>query len=233
MGCLTLRTQIERWPLVAPFRITGYTWEAVDVLVVSLGIDGHVGCGEAHGVYYRNDNPASMIKQIESLRTTIEAGIDRESLQSMLPPGGARNALDCALWDLEAKLSGRPAWQVAEVASPRPLLTTFTCGADEPETMAAAARAYTHARAIKLKLTGEPIDVERILAVREAKADVWLGVDANQGFTRPFLERLMPTRTASRVALIERPFLIANESLSAEFHCSIPVPPTEQLHSTS
>jgi L-alanine-DL-glutamate epimerase-like enolase superfamily enzyme len=233
MACLTLRTQIERWPLVAPFRITGYTWEAVDVLVVSLGIDGRVGCGEAHGVYYRNDNPASMIKQIESLRTTIEAGIDRESLQSMLPPGGARNALDCALWDLEAKLSGRPAWQVAEVGSLRPLLTTFTCGADEPETMAAAARAYTHARAIKLKLTGEPIDAERILAVREAKADVWLGVDANQGFTRPFLERLMPTLTASRVALIEQPFLIGQESLLDGFQCPIPVAADESVQCLS
>jgi len=122
MGRLTLRTEIERWPLVAPFRITGYTWEALDVLVVSLEKDGHVGRGEAQGVYYRNDNPASMTGQIESLRTTIEAGISRESLQSMLPPGGARNALDCALWDLEAKLSGRPAWQVAEVGNPRPFV---------------------------------------------------------------------------------------------------------------
>src|SRR5258708_24564608 len=132
MGCLTLRTQIERWPLVAPFRITGYTWEAVDVLVVSLEVDGRVGRGEAHGVYYRNDNPASMIKQIESLRTTIEAGIDRETLQSMLPPRGARNALDCALWDLESKLIGRPAWQGSELASPPPVLTTFTSRSAEP-----------------------------------------------------------------------------------------------------
>jgi L-alanine-DL-glutamate epimerase-like enolase superfamily enzyme len=233
MGRLTLRTEIERWPLVAPFRITGYTWEALDVLVVSLGKDGHVGRGEAQGVYYRNDNPASMTGQIESLRTTIEAGISRESLQSMLPPGGARNALDCALWDLEAKLSGRPAWQVAEVGNPRPLLTTFTCGVDEPEKMAAAARAYTHARAIKLKLTGEPIDTERVHAVREARADVWLGVDANQGFTRAFLERLMPTLTEARVALIEQPFPVGQESLLDGFRSPIPVAADESVQCLS
>jgi L-alanine-DL-glutamate epimerase-like enolase superfamily enzyme len=233
MGPLTLRTEIERWPLVAPFRITGYTWEVLDTLLVSLGKDGYVGRGEAHGVYYLHDNPASMIKQIESLRTTIEGGISRESLQSILPPGGARNAMDCALWDLEAKLRGRSAWQIAELGNPQPLLTTFTCGADEPKKMAALARAYTDARAIKLKLTGEPIDAERVRAVREAREDVWLGVDANQGFTRAFLERLMPTLTETRVALIEQPFPIGQESLLDGFQSPIPVAADESVQSLS
>jgi len=229
MSRLTLRTKIERWPLVEPFRITGHTWEALEVLLVSLGKDGHVGRGEACGVYYRNDNPASMIKHVESLRTTIEAGISRESLQSMLPPGGARNALDCALWDLEAKISGRPAWQVAEVENPRRLMTTFTCGANSPEKMAAAARAYTRARAIKLKLTGEPIDAERVRAVRKARADVWLGVDANQGFTVALMERLMPTLTEARVALIEQPFPVGQESLLDGFQSPIPIAADESV----
>jgi L-Ala-D/L-Glu epimerase len=229
MSRLTLRTKIERWPLVEPFRITGHTWEALEVLLVSLGKDGHVGRGEACGVYYRNDNPASMIKHVESLRTTIEAGISRESLQSMLPPGGARNALDCALWDLEAKISGRPAWQVAEVENPRRLMTTFTCGANSPEKMAATARAYTRARAIKLKLTGEPIDADRVRAVREARADVWLGVDANQGFTVALMERLMPTLTEARVALIEQPFPVGQESLLDGFQSPIPIAADESV----
>jgi L-alanine-DL-glutamate epimerase-like enolase superfamily enzyme len=138
IGPLTLRAKVEQWPLTVPFRITGYTWEHIDVLLVGLERDGHVGQGEAAGVYYKNDKPAAMLGQIESLRRTIEAGIDRERAQSLLPRGGARNALDCALWDLEAKLSGRPVWQIAEMEQPRPLLTTFTCGADEPEKMAAA-----------------------------------------------------------------------------------------------
>jgi L-alanine-DL-glutamate epimerase-like enolase superfamily enzyme len=222
-GPLTLRATIEQWPLAVPFRITGYTWEFVDVLLVSLEKDGHVGRGEARGVYYRHDDPASMIKQIESLRTRIEAGISRDRVQSLLPRGGARNALDCALWDLEAKLSKRAAWQIAEMEKPRPLLTTFTCGADEPEKMAAAALAYKNARAIKLKLTGQPSDADRVRAVREARADVWLGVDANQGFTRQSLERLMPTLTETNVALIEQPFPIGQEALLDGFQSPIPI----------
>jgi L-alanine-DL-glutamate epimerase-like enolase superfamily enzyme len=226
---LTLCVEVEKWPLAVPFRITGYTWEFVDVLLVSLGKDGHIGRGEAAGVYYKNDKPASMINQIKSLRTRIEAGITRESLQQMLPPGGARNALDCALWDLESKLSHRFAWQIAELEKPRPLLTTFTCGSDAPEKMVAMARAYTNAKAIKLKLTGEPIDADRVRAVRESLPDVWLGVDANQGFTREFLEQLMPVLTEARVELIEQPFPIGMEALLDGFRSPIPIAADESV----
>src|SRR4029077_2326868 len=192
MRPLRLRTKIEQWPLKAPFRITGYTWEQVDVLLVTLERNGRVGRGEAAGVYYKNDKPASMLRQLEALRPRIEAGLNREELQGILPAGGARNALDCALWDLEAKTTGRPAWQIAGLEKPRPLLTTFTCSVDEPLEMAATARAYKNARAIKLKLTGDPADSQRVRAVRGARADVWLGVDGNQGFSRNSLEQLLP-----------------------------------------
>ena len=117
LGPLTLRTEVQQWRLVSPFRITGYTFESVDVLVLSLEMGGHVGQGEASGVYYRAENPASMLKQLEPLRATIEAGISRDALQKLLGPGGARNALDCALWDLEAKVTGNPAWKIAELQS--------------------------------------------------------------------------------------------------------------------
>jgi L-alanine-DL-glutamate epimerase-like enolase superfamily enzyme len=220
---LRLELKLEQWPLVAPFRITGYTWESIPVLLVRLEKNGQVGQGEAAGVYYKNDKPASMLAQLESLRTTIEAGITRDRAQTLLPRGGARNALDCALWDLEAKLTGRAAWQIAGLTQPRPLLTTFTCGADEPEKMAAVARGYRNARAIKLKLTGQPIDADRVRAVRAARADVWLGVDGNQGFTRESLERLMPTLTDADVALIEQPFPIGQEALHDGLQSPIPL----------
>src|SRR5690348_12529602 len=103
---LKLHVEIEQWPLVEPFRITGYTWEHVDVLAISLEKNGRVGRGEGAGVYYKNDKPASMLKQIEAVRKSIESGVSRDSVQKLLPAGGARNALDCAVWDLEAKLSG-------------------------------------------------------------------------------------------------------------------------------
>lgn len=230
---LTLRVEVEKWPLKAPFRITGYTTVELHVVVVTLEHRGCTGRGEAAGVYYLGDDVPSMEKRIEAARVSIEAGIDRESLQQMLPAGGARNAVDCAFWDLEAKLSGRFAWQLAGLEKPRPLLTTFTCSADEPDKMAATAHAYAHARAIKLKLTGEPIDAERVRAVRGARADVWLGVDANQGLTRASLERLMPVLMEARVALIEQPFPIGQEALLDGLQSPIPIAADESVQSLS
>jgi L-alanine-DL-glutamate epimerase-like enolase superfamily enzyme len=150
--------------------------------------------------------------QIEALRAQIEAGIDRQTLQKLLPAGGARNALDCALWDLEAKRSGKPVWQLAGLDAPRPLRTTYTLGAEEPEAMAEGAKAYAAARAIKLKLTDDGRSAERVLAVREARPDVWLMVDANQGFTRESFARLLPTLAEARVDVVEQPFPVGNEA---------------------
>jgi L-alanine-DL-glutamate epimerase-like enolase superfamily enzyme len=226
---VALRVEIEKWPLKAPFRITGHTFVDLDVVVVSLEQDGMVGRGEAAGVYYLNDHAPGMARQIEAVRASIEADVDRESLQRLLPAGGARNAVDCALWDLEAKLTWRAVWQLAELDAPTPLVTTYTLGANEPAEMAAGARAFADARALKLKLTGEPVDVARIRAVRAARPDVWLGVDANQGFTRPFLERLMPVLVESRVGLIEQPFPVGRESDLDGFDSPIPIAADESV----
>lgn len=164
-----LTATTERFELKEAFNITGRRIVAVDVVVVTLRSGHHVGQGEATGVFYlRNNDPTSLLEQVESVRSLIESGLDRRALQRLLPPGGARNALDCALWDLEAKETGLPAWRIAELDPPRPLLTTFTISANTPEKMAADARAYKGARALKLKLTGEPVDADRVLAVRES-----------------------------------------------------------------
>jgi L-alanine-DL-glutamate epimerase-like enolase superfamily enzyme len=226
---LKVRAEIERWPLTAPFRITGKTFECADVLLVCLEQDGLMGRGEAYGVFYKNDDAISMVRQVEALRTSLEAGVTRTALQQLLPPGGARNAVDCALWDLESKLAGRSAWQLAGLDTPRPLVTTFGCGADTPENMAAASRAYKQARAIKLKLTGEPIDADRVRAVRETRPDVWLGVDANQGMTLAFLERLMPVLVEARVALIEQPLSVGKEALLDGLQSPIPLAADESV----
>jgi L-Ala-D/L-Glu epimerase len=227
---LKLHTVLEQWLLSTPFSITGYTWHHIDVLVVSLEKVGKVGRGEAAGVYYKDDKPAAMLEQIEAVRKTIEAGLSRESVQKLLPPGGARNALDCALWDMEAQLTRRPVWQIAGLEQPRPLLTTMTCGADAPQNMAAKAKSsYAKALAIKLKLTGEDSDAARVRAVREARPDVWLGVDANQGFTRESLERLMPTLVDTRVEIIEQPFPLGEEARLDGFRSSIPIAADESV----
>ena len=228
-GHVILRAVLEQWPLTAPFRTAAHTVLSVDVIRVDLESEGHVGRGEAAGVFYRNDQPASILRQFEALRPQIERGLGREPLQKLLPPGGARNAIDCALWDLEAKLNRRSAWRIAGLGPPRPLLTTFTCGAEEPEKMAARALSYGGARAIKLKLTGESIDANRVRAVRDALPNVWLAVDANQGFTRAGLERLMPALVTSDVKLIEQPFPVGQEALLDGFQSPIPIAADESV----
>jgi len=233
-GALTLHVAIETFSLKQPFHITGHTMVDTDVVTITLEKGGHTGRGEASGVYYRmHDDAPGIVKQIEAVRTRIEAGIDRESLQDLLPTGGARNAVDCALWDLEAKLTGRPAWLMAGLDRPRPLLTTFTVGANQPEKMASDARAYAHAKAIKLKLTGESLDAERVRTVRAARPDVWLGVDANQGFTRAFLETLMPVLVETGVKLIEQPFKIGQEAQLDGFQSPIPLAADESVQGLS
>lgn len=223
MNEVELHVEMEEWPRIKPLRITGYTFESVQVAVVTLTKNHMVGRGEAAGAYYKGEDAASIVRQIEAVRSDVEAGMSRKALQKLLPSGGARNALDCAFWDLEAKLSGTSAWKLAGITKPKPLLTTFTCGADEPESMACTAQAFGGAQALKLKLTGEPIDADRVRAVREAKPQAWLSVDANQGFTRRFLEQLMPVLVDSSVALIEQPFRMGEEVLLDGFQSPIPI----------
>jgi L-alanine-DL-glutamate epimerase-like enolase superfamily enzyme len=212
-GRLKLQARLKSWPITAPFRITGYTFTAFDALIVELTDEhGQVGCGEAQGVYYHKDTPVTMLAQLEALRARIETGITRDELQQLLPAGGARNVLDCALWDLEAKRTGKAVWQLAGLKAPKPLLTTYTVSAEEPEVMASRASAYATARAIKLKLTDDDRNAARVLAVRKARPDVWLMVDANQGFTRESFARLLPTLVEARVDVIEQPFPVGNEA---------------------
>ncbi|HEX4972222.1 MAG TPA: dipeptide epimerase, partial [Steroidobacteraceae bacterium] len=163
------------------------------------------------------------------VRSSIEAGIDRETLRRLLPAGGARNAVDCALWDLESRLSGIPAWKIAGLNAPVPLVTTFTLGADDPEKMAQTATSYADAQAIKLKLTGTPVDADRVRAVRTARPEAWLAVDANQGFTRASLADLMPVLVEARVGLIEQPFPIGREADLDGLRSPIPIAADESV----
>jgi L-alanine-DL-glutamate epimerase-like enolase superfamily enzyme len=229
----TMRIDVEKWALKKPFRITGHCFVDVEVVVVTLESDGQMGRGEAAGVYYLHDNVHAMVKQIEAVRTTIEAGVDRQALQRLLPAGGARNAVDCALWELDARRAGLAVWQLARLSAPRPLVTTYTLSADDPDEMAADARAYSSARALKLKLTGEPIDGDRVRAVRAVRSDVWLGIDANQGFTRESLELILPIFIDNRVELIEQPFRIGSEADLDGFESPIPIAADESVQGVS
>ena len=173
----------------------------------------HRGRGEAAGVYYLGDDLAHMREQAESARGAVEAGLTREDLRAVLPPGGARNAIDAALWDLEASHLGQPVWQLVGLDQPKPLRTTMTVSADSPEKMAARATGYASARAIKAKLTGDlDLDIARVAAIRAARPDVWLGVDGNQGFEAGDLDRLVEALQTHGVSLLEQPLRRGRET---------------------
>ena len=204
---LKLDARLDVAVLREPFHISGRVFQDVPVLFANLTDGGLTGRGEASGVYYNNDDPPQMLETLEAMRGEIEAGLTRADLRALLPSGGARNALDAALWELEALRAGRAVWQLAGVPTPRALVTTMTCGAAAPEKMAADAVGFSIAKAIKLKLTGETdLDIERVKAVRTARPDVWLAVDANQGFTPKTLAPLLSTLVDCDVRLLEQPF---------------------------
>jgi L-Ala-D/L-Glu epimerase / N-acetyl-D-glutamate racemase len=234
MSALRLTVSVEKLEFAAPFRITGFVFEHQDAVVVTLDDGRHRGRGEASGVFYLDDRVDRMAAAIAAERCVIERGIDRSALQRLFPPGGARNALDCALWELEALRAGRPVWALAGVPAPKPLLTTFTLGAEPPEVMAAGARRYAEARALKVKLTGDfELDAARVAAVRAARPEVWIGVDANQGYAVEALPRLIRMLCEAGVELIEQPVARGREAGLEEIDSPIPIAADESALSLS
>lgn len=230
MASLKLSVEVERLQFAAPFRISGFLFDHQDAVVVTLDDGSQRGRGEACGVYYLDDDAAKMVATIESHRTRIEAGIDRATLQQLLPAGGARNALDCALWELEARRLGRPVWELAGLDPPQPLVTTFTLGADEPAVMAQGARNFKDAQALKVKLTGDlELDIARVRAVRAARPQVWLGVDANQGYTKANLGRLIDALVEQNVVQLEQPLARGREADLDGFASPIPLVADESV----
>jgi L-alanine-DL-glutamate epimerase-like enolase superfamily enzyme len=226
----TLAYRVETHPLAAPFRISGYVFEASDLVVVELDDGQNRGRGEAGGVYYMGDEAPQIVKALEANRAAIEGCGSREELRQLLPAGGARNAVDCAMWELEASRLGIPAYRMAGIDAPRPLITTFTLGADTPEVMAKGARNYATARAIKIKLTGElDLDIARVRAVREARPDVWIGVDANQGFGIADLPALVAAMVEQKVSLLEQPIARGREADLEGFESAIPLAADESV----
>ncbi|WP_116091110.1 dipeptide epimerase [Sphingomonas crusticola] len=230
MARLKVEVATETLRFAAPFRISGYVFETSDVVVVTLGDGMYRGRGEASGVYYMGDDVPAMCAAIERARPEIEAGPDRAALRDILPPGGARNAVDCALWELEAARAGCFVWELAGLPPPRPLRTTFTLGADTPEAMAQAARRDVSARSIKAKLTGElALDIARVRAIREARPDVWLGVDGNQGFVIDELPALADALKTCGVSLLEQPLARGREADLDGFVSPLPIAADESI----
>ena len=210
---LTLDLRVEHFPYHQPFRISGHVFTETALLVAELSDGTHVGRGEGAGVYYLADDINHMMAEATRVRAAIEGGATRADLQQLLPPGGARNALDCAYWDLQAKQTGRPVWKLAGLNPPRALPSTLTLGADSASNMAKAALAIDPEAPIKVKLTGDlSDDIARVVAIRTARPQAWIGVDANQGYDIRTLAELLPVLVQTRVAQLEQPLKRGREA---------------------
>lgn len=219
----------ESWPIRGSFVISRGAKSVAEVVLVELRDGRHRGRGECVPYPRYGESVAGVMAQIEGLRSELEADLSRDQLQRALPPGAARNALDCALWDLEAKGAGRRVWELAGLAAPAPLVTAFTLSLDSPEAMASAARAQAARPLLKLKLGGEK-DLERVRAVRQAVPEARLIVDANEAWTPETLARLMPEMAALGVELIEQPLAAGQDQALVELERPVPVCADESCH---
>jgi L-alanine-DL-glutamate epimerase-like enolase superfamily enzyme len=193
---------VEFWEIKTPFRITGHTFNGAEMLYVSISENGQRGHGEATGVYYLGETASSMLAQAESIRSQLEQGASRQQLLDLLPAGGARNAIDCALWDLEAKQAGTRIWTLTGIV-PGQIISVNTVGLGSPEEMAANARTLNTPR-LKVKLSDDD-PLARITAVREARPDAQIIVDVNQGWSFAQLTDLAPKLRTLAIAMIEQP----------------------------
>ena len=214
----------------SPLRITGYVFDAMPSVMATISDSGESGRGEAAGVYYLGDDQDRMVRMIDQVRTAIEAGMDRSDLQSLLGPCGARNALDCALWELEARLTGIPVWALAGVREPKPLVTVFTLPADEPAQIVTRLANLQFAKALKLKLDGDvEADRRRLEVVRSERPDTWLSVDANQGYRAGDLDSLARMVSDFTISLVEQPVARGDEAVLNGWKPGVPVAADESI----
>jgi L-Ala-D/L-Glu epimerase len=209
------------WEYASIFRISNRAQTHSQTVLVELEDHENRGRGEALGVSYHGETVDSMLEQLASVHRDVVKGITLEDVQKLLPAGGARNALDCALWDLEAKRKGRRVWELAGLQTVHPLLTAYTLGLDTPEAMARAAAAATQYSLLKLKLNGEG-DVERVALVRNTRPDVELIVDANQAWNERQLRQVTPQMGDLGVKLIEQPLPLDNDDPLVGFESTVP-----------
>jgi L-alanine-DL-glutamate epimerase-like enolase superfamily enzyme len=215
----------ETFRLAEVFTISRGSRSAAEVLTVTVSAGGVTGRGECVPYARYGETPQSVAAQIAGL----EIGPDRAALAAALPPGAARNAVDCALWDWEAKRAGRRAWQLAGLAAPGPEITAFTLSLDTPENMRAAAAKNAHRPLLKIKL-GTPDDMPRLEAVREGAPGSRIIVDANEGWTAEVYADLAPHLLRLGVEMVEQPLPAGADAMLAEIDRPLPVCADESCH---
>ena len=225
----SIRIIREVWPLAARFTISRGSKTTAEVIVVEIEEAGKTGRGECLPYSRYEESLDGVEAAIGAITPELEKGLDRVALQGRLPAGAARNALDCALWDLEAKRTGKPVWQLAGLKPPAPIVTAYTISLDTVENMAAAAAKHASRPLLKLKLAG-PEDLARVEAVHRSAPKARLIVDANEGWTPETYGKLAPRLMEIGVELIEQPLPAGKDEALAGMKRPIAVCADESCH---
>jgi L-Ala-D/L-Glu epimerase len=224
-----LSARIERWPIAGSFTISrGAKTEAVTV-VAELSRGGHTGRGECVPYPRYGETPEATLAALQAMREPLSRGLDRQALQAAMPPGAARNALDCALVDLEAKTCGQRVWGLLGRPAPKACITAYTISLGTPEIMAAATAKAAHRPLLKIKLGGDG-DGMRIAAVRKAAPDSELIVDANEAWTPDNLEQNLKDCAQAGVTLVEQPLPAGQDEALKHIRRPIAVCADESVH---
>jgi L-alanine-DL-glutamate epimerase-like enolase superfamily enzyme len=223
MPLRTLHVQHRVYPIRGVFRISRGSKTQADAVILSISEEGYTGRGECIPYGHYGESVASVIAQIEAITPLIRDGLDVDRLQSVLPAGAARNAVDCALWDLRSRMSGVSVSAYAGLPGPlAPVQTAFTISLDTPAAMAAQARAHRHMPILKLKLGGDGDD-ERMLAVRERAPSARLIADANESWSPEHLERYLPLFASLGLELLEQPLPAGSDEFLRTFDSPVPL----------
>ena len=229
---MEIRVFSESWPIRGSFTISRGSKTAADVVVVELTQDGVTGRGECVPYARYGESVQGVITQIENIMPVLRGGLDRGALQSVLPAGAARNAVDCALWDLESKQHRQRIWQRLNKPEPDALLTAYTLSLDTPENMQAAAEANSDRPLLKLKLAGAG-DLARVTAVRKGAPQARIIVDANEGWDETLYRELVPALQKLGVEMIEQPLPAGQDQILASLPRPIPICADESCHVSS
>jgi L-alanine-DL-glutamate epimerase-like enolase superfamily enzyme len=228
---LRIEAKEEIWPLKEPFRISRGSRNEAQVVVVTVSNGEHTGHGEGVPIRRYKQSTTSVLEQIESIKTVRDLG--RGNLEQLLPPGAARNALDCALWDLEAKRSGKRVWELANLPMLPEVETSFTISLNTADRMGEAAKAAASAPILKLKLGGDSLDLARVKAVRASAPWARLLVDANESWSPEHYRQIVPPLKELGVKLIEQPFPANADEVLGTLDHSVPVCADESCHITA
>ena len=226
----SLNIHTEAWPLAGAFRISRGTRRVSDVLMVEVNDGNYVGRGECFPYARYGEDIDSVQKQLNSVRSEIEHGLDRQALLNVLAPGAARNAVDCALWDLEAKRAGVRVWDLADLPAPEPVTTVYTLGVDEPAIMGERARENSDRPRLKLKMTGDGADLERVRNIHKNAPNARLVVDANEGWSIEQYLEYAPQFKELGVEMIEQPLPSTDDEQLSGVDRPIPVCADESCH---